>query len=92
MPTTHAPTQSLICWMQIRGAPPGLVGDSYRTPGPDSSFRSEPEYGAVGNLFPIENYNGFPIMLGEAPKLDLAAPTGSDFPRRDLGRCPYAET
>ena len=37
-------------------------------------FATDPEYAAVGDLFPIEQSSGFPIMRGEAPKVDLIPP------------------
>ena len=40
----------------------------------DQFFSTEPEHGAVGDLFPIEKSSGFPIMWGEAPGMALEAP------------------
>ncbi len=37
-------------------------------------FSTEPERGTVGELFPITQRSGFPIMQGEAPKIALEAP------------------
>jgi hypothetical protein len=37
-------------------------------------YATEPEHGAVGELFPIAQRNGFPIMQGNAPKFSLEAP------------------
>ncbi|MCP4422175.1 MAG: M28 family peptidase [Chloroflexi bacterium] len=37
-------------------------------------FSTEPEHGAVGDLFPIAQRSGFPIMQGDAPKAPLEAP------------------
>jgi hypothetical protein len=38
-------------------------------------FSTEPEYGVVGDLFPIPQRSGFPIKQGEAPVIPLHAPT-----------------
>ncbi len=37
-------------------------------------FSTEPERGTVGELFPIAQRSGFPIMRGEAPGIVLEAP------------------
>lgn len=37
-------------------------------------FSTEPERGAVGDLFPIAQSSGFPILQGEAPSLALETP------------------
>jgi hypothetical protein len=37
-------------------------------------FSTEPERGTVGELFPIVQRSGFPIMQGEAPSIALEAP------------------
>jgi hypothetical protein len=37
-------------------------------------FSTEPERGALGDLFPIAQRSGFPIMQGEAPSVALEAP------------------
>ena len=56
-------------------------------------FTTEPEYSSVGELFPIKKRNGFPVMIGDAPGVELEIPelkllndeTGDDVRYLQLG-------